>query len=133
MHIIVCLDDRNGMLFNKRRLSSDRALCQRITEQAAGKLWMNAYSARLFENADICVDEAFLEKAAAGDTCFVENVDITPYADQAETVTVYRWNRTYPSDVKFPVDLFDGSWTLTGKTDFPGNSHQIITEECYTL
>ena len=49
MHMVICLDDRNGMLFNGRRLSSDKAVCSRIREKAQGRLWMNAYSAKLFE------------------------------------------------------------------------------------
>ncbi len=132
MHIIVCLDDRNGTLFNKRRLSSDRAVCQRVAD-AGGRLWMNGYSAPLFQGVQVCVDENFLEKAGPGDVCFVENVDIAPYARQVETVTVYRWNRAYPSDTKFPLELFAHRWRLEHTVDFPGNSHETITEERYRL
>lgn len=134
MHIIVCVDDKNGILFNKRRLSSDRVLCQRILSQTAGKrLWMNAYSAKLFTGADICVDDAFLEKAGAEDICFIENADITPFVSGIHAVTVYRWNRTYPSDVKFPAALFENRWKLERREDFSGYSHEVITEERYTL
>ena len=46
MIIMICLDDRGGMLFNKRRQSQDVLLRQQIlTETAGGRLWMNSYSA----------------------------------------------------------------------------------------
>ena len=131
MHIMVCLDDRNGMLFNRRRLSSDRAVCSRILKLAADtRLWMNGYSARLFEDQAVLTDEDFLEKAEPGDVCFVENADILPYAEKVSIVTVFCWNRVYPSDVKFPMALLDG-WQQIQIGDFPGSSHERITEWRY--
>ena len=45
MIIMVCVDDHNGMMFNKRRQSQDRTLRQHMLELTNGKkLWMNAYS-----------------------------------------------------------------------------------------
>ncbi len=134
MYIIVCVDDRNGLLFNKRRLSSDSAVCRHIAQQAAGKrLWMDPYSAPLFDGADILADPDFLAKAQPGDICFVERGDITPYATAIEGVTLYRWNRAYPSDTKFPLHLFEGRWTLAHSEEFPGHSHEKITQEQYVL
>ena len=130
MHLIMCLDDRNGMLFNRRRLSSDKAVCQRITANTQGKLWMNSYSAKLFADYEICVDEAFLHNAAAGDTCFVESPDFEKFTETIESITIYRWNRTYPSDRKLPAKLLEG-WRMIASVDFPGNSHETITEEKY--
>ena len=41
MIIMVCVDDNNGMMFNKRRQSQDRVLRQRMLELAGEKkLWM---------------------------------------------------------------------------------------------
>ncbi len=78
MIIMICLDDRGGMLFNKRRQSQDVLLRQQIlTETAGGRLWMNSYSAKQFAEesaANIVVDEAFMDKARPGDFCFIENV-----------------------------------------------------------
>ncbi len=132
MKIIVCLDDKNGMLFNKRRQSSDRVLRDRILSLVnGGCLRMNAYSAKQFaEDAPLQVDERFLEKAGNGDFCFVENADVTPFAKKIEAVIVYRWNTVYPSDVQFPACLLDGK-TLTSAVDFTGYSHTRITEEIY--
>ena len=136
MKLIVCLDDRDGMLFNRRRQSKDKVVCDDILELSAGnKLWMNSYSAKQFpdDRSDMIVDEQFLEKAGERDFCFVENADISAYADKVSQVIVYRWNRLYPSDVRFPSYLFEGVWKKVSWDDFPGNSHESITREVYDL
>ena len=132
MKLIVCLDDNNGMLFNKRRQSSDRVLRERVLTLTAGtRLWMNAYSKKQFsEDTDVLVDEQFLKKAGQGEYCFAENADILSVADTIETLVVYRWNTTYPADVWFPATLLDGK-TPTYTADFAGYSHPRITEEIY--
>lgn len=88
MIIMICLDDRGGMLFNKRRQSQDVLLRQQIlTETAGGRLWMNSYSAKQFAEesaANIVVDEAFMDKARPGDFCFIENVAPSAYEDKIE-------------------------------------------------
>lgn len=134
MHIAVCLDDRDGMLFNKRRLSADRAVTARLLEMTGdGCLWMNGYSGKLFAEDDrLRVAEDFLEQAAQGDICLVENVDITRYKEIIKKLTVFRWNRVYPADVKFPMALFPEK-QLVSRTEFAGNSHERITQEDYVL
>lgn len=130
MHVVLCLDDRNGMLFNARRLSSDAAVCRRVCENHSGRLWVNHYSAKLFSNMDVCVDDAFLQKAEQTDTCFVENLDFTEWLPRVLSITIYRWNRHYPSDVKLPQSLLE-DFRLTQTKEFAGNSHEMITEEQY--
>lgn len=51
---IVCVDDRFGVAFNKRRCSSDIKVSADILKRSEGaKLWMDTYSAKLFEEANI--------------------------------------------------------------------------------
>ena len=134
MHIIVCLDDKNGMLFNNRRQSRDEVLCKRIVEQAGNKrVLMNGYSAKLFENFSVTVDDDFLKIAKEDDVCFIENTDVILFADVINKVTIYRWNRAYPSDVTFPFEKLMKNARLISKNDFVGNSHDKITEEVYEL
>ena len=135
MNIAICLDDRNGMLFCGRRQSKDSALRQQLLQLAQPNgLWMNGYSAKQFEAGDaIRVAEDFLSLAASGEWCFVENTDVLPYRGKVEKIAVYRWNRLYPSDLKFPVEVFSDSWQLVGSRVFPGSSHEEITEEIYRL
>lgn len=136
MKIAVCLDDKNGMLFAGRRQSMDRVLREAFLELAEDSdIWMDAYTAGQFrENqSHIQVDEQFLEKAGEDDWCFVEKADLSVVADQVKVFAIYRWNRTYPSDVKFPADLFADRWKLTSSREFAGSSHEKITEEVYSL
>ena len=130
MILAVCVDDKYGMMFNKRRQSRDRAQQENLLHWCAGrKLWMNTYSASLFENAEIHVDDAFLQKAKMGDVCFVENVSVKELATEIETVVLYRWNRTYPADLRFDLDMT--AFELEETTEFAGSSHEVITREIY--
>ena len=127
MILIVCLDDNNGMMFNHRRQSRDRVLVERIKEMTSdGVLWMNEYSAKLF-GGGVTVDADFLDKAADGEYCFVENVE--PETDNAEKLIIYRWNREYPADMFFTADI--SGMELESVYEFEGSSHECITEEIY--
>ena len=132
MKLIICLDDKNGMCFNRRRQSSDAAVAEMIPELiGTNKLWMNSYSGYLFANSlvnmQVCDD--FLERANAGDYCFVENQQVASCLDRFSEAYVFRWNRRYPSDLRFPDVLHDGKILR----EFPGNSHEKITLEVYKL
>lgn len=120
------------MLFNHRRLSRDRRVCEKILDYSNEKeLWMNAYSRKLFTNLtdinNIQVDEEFLDKSQS--ICFVENQDITPYLPKIDTLVLFQWNRDYPADFFFTVDL--SQWNLISTEDFEGTSHEKITMEVY--
>lgn len=135
MHIIVCLDEKGGMLFNHRRQSQDLVVRQHILTLSEGnKLWMNSYSASQFdgaEGAELTVDDDFLQKAQAGAYCFVEDAALLPYEEQIESIVVYQWNRTYPADMRFDIPLAGHGWKCIETEDFTGNSHERITMEVY--
>ena len=120
------------MLFNHRRLSRDRRVCEKILDYSNEKeLWMNAYSRKLFTDLtdinSIQIDEKFLDKSQS--ICFVENQDITPYLPKIDTLVLFQWNRDYPADFFFTVDL--SQWNLISTEDFEGTSHEKITMEVY--
>lgn len=134
MIVMLCTDERDGMLFGGRRQSQDRLLRQDVLRQSAGStLWMNAYSARQFAPLapHVRVSEAFLSEAQPGDYCFVENTDLLPWLDRVEAVIRYGWNRHYPSDVRLPFSLTPPDWQLCEQTEFAGSSHETITKEVY--
>ena len=135
MKRIVCLDEENGMSFFGRRQSMDRILRENAMALAGGRLWMNSYSARQFADfpEGICVAEDFLAKAPADAWCFVEIADLAPFLPEATHVAVYRWNRLYPADVRFPIANFETKWRLLSTREFAGSSHDRITEEVYAL
>lgn len=129
MILIYCIDERNGLLFNNRRQSRDRLLIERVMNYADGKMYINDFSKKLFDNYAVNISDDFLEIAKDGDYCFVENAD----ADirKAEKVILYKWNRHYPSDKKFTFDLKKEGFSLVSTEDFEGSSHDKITEEIY--
>ena len=131
MNLIVTLDDGNGMAFNHRRQSRDRVLNERILALCKGRLTVNAYTAKLFSDtgAELTVTEDPPALAGEDDWCFAEDFPIAPYADRIKKLVVFRWNRSYPSDRKFDLPLTD--WKRISQTDFPGSSHEKITEEIY--
>lgn len=133
MVIIVCLDDKDGMLFAGRRQSRDCVVSRKILDiTQSSKLWISQYSVPLFELTDnIFADEHFMELASEGDYCFVEKQDISNYIGKVERIVVFRWNRIYPSDVKFPMQLISNGWTKKIVDEFPGKSHERITMEVY--
>lgn len=132
MIIFACMDDNQGMLFNHRRQSQDRVQRRRMLERIGEKkLWMDTYTAGLFlnERERLVIDDACLEHAGKGEYCFVEKQDILPIEDQIEKIILYHWNRVYPADVQFPINL--SKWKRTEINEFEGSSHDKITEEVY--
>ena len=133
MHLIVCVDDRDGMAFCGRRLSRDREVYAHIRKLTHGhKLWMHPASAQLFSGDAVVHDTSFLELAGQGDYCFAETTPLPSRIANLESVILYHWNRAYPSNLRFPRSLLE-NMHLVYTEDFPGNSHDTITMEHYTL
>ena len=134
MIVIACVDKKYGMLFNRRRQSQDRLLRSRILERAEqSRLWMNTYSSKQFKEglpSHVFVSEDFLALSGPNDFCFVEDADLTSYQDKITGIILYHWNREYPADHFFTLDMTP--FMMQAITDFPGSSHKIITEEVYT-
>ena len=134
MTVIVCVDERGGMSFCGRRVSRDRAVTATILEQTGGRaLWMSPYSAGLFdplpENARVSAEP--LAAAPDGAVCFVETQPLGSAAARAGRIVRYLWNRRYPSDVRFDVDVTAAPWRLVSRVEFAGHSHERITEEVF--
>lgn len=133
MTVFVCLDDRGGMLFNHRRQSRDRVqLFDMLQCVGDRRLLCDPYSATLLTEGGAqplaCAD--FLEKAGAGDCCFVENAALLPHLDRISTLVVYKWNRTYPRDTVLDIPL-PGNLRLVETVEMAGYSHETITRERY--
>lgn len=132
MKVIVCVDNKGGMLFNQRRQSRDRELITDI-EWFVGKgvVRCNAFSAELFGDSKINpeVSEEFLDEADDWDFCFVENKALVPYMEKIQQLVVYQWNRDYPADVflDLPIEQFLKVETV----EFAGKSHEKITRQVY--
>lgn len=133
MILIVCVDENNGMLFNERRQSRDKTLIEHIIEMTRNKkLWIKHFSKDVFEEyklKNLAIDDELLNKAGNDDYCFIEDISLSESINKFDKIIVYNWNRRYPADLYFDIDLTD--WVLEGKTDFKGNSHDKITQEIY--
>ena len=131
MILMVCIDERGGMMFNHRRQSRDRVLCARMLEIAKDtRLHVTPYTQKIFDPAaPLCVSDAPWMQAGQGEYYFAEDGEIP--MERVEQVYVYRWNRAYPGDRFFDADLALLGFTLTQSEDFTGSSHDAITEELY--
>ena len=126
MDLIVCVDDRMGMAFNGRRQSRDRVVCEDIVKTVQGRtLGLDKRSFRLFDDMDIKLHEGF----DGCDCCFLEFSGPTDFLGKPDHIIMYRWNRHYPADVYFDLQM-DG-YMLKESTEFAGSSHEKITKEVY--
>ena len=99
---------------------------------AGRRLWIAPYSAPLFgEREGIAVDEEFLEKAEAGEVCFVEDRPIAPAAERIEAMVLYDWDRAYPADVHLDFDPAEAGFTLAEERELAGTSHERIIRRIY--
>lgn len=122
-------------MFNHRRQSQDRMLRERILELAGGRtIWMSPYSARQFcpeVPQNIRQAENPLAAVGNGEFCFVEGQPLAPHEAGMEEVVLFRWNRVYPADAHFDIPLEQHGWKLAERSEFPGYSHEKITQEVY--
>ncbi|MBE6747821.1 MAG: hypothetical protein E7557_01155 [Ruminococcaceae bacterium] len=134
MIIVVCIDDNDGMLFNNRRQSRDKAVIYDLIKYSNGsKILINEFSKTIFSDYEnnIIISDSFLNNAKENDLCFVENVDLSEFKDKINKFIIYHWNRAYPADFYFNSDL--SNFKLTEAKEFTGNSHDKITREIYSL
>lgn len=132
MKLIVCIDDRMGIAYNHRRISGDREVLSKIKEITEGSLlYVSPASQEMMDEAGIhCTGVPdYLTKCGENDYCFLE-FDKFPESIKPKELILFRWNRHYPSDVKFDFDR--DKWNLESTIEFPGYSHEKITEEVYT-
>ena len=142
MKVFIPVDDSNGLMFNNRRQSKDERLREYITKKCDGNLiWMNSYSAKQFEEDAFfdengkelliykSVYEDFLELAKENDYCFVENSSLAQFEEKIDEIYLCKWNRRYPGDTFFDIDLTNGKWQMDSVDEFPGKSHEKIVVE----
>lgn len=134
MRVSLCVDELGGMMFNRRRVSRDREVIADVCRDAENcTLYSSEYSAPLFEDAQIqpTVSSDFLDIAKKDDLCFVESEALAPYLSKITVLTLYKWNRRYPSDLKLDIDPVKSGFKLLSVSEFAGYSHEKITKEVY--
>lgn len=132
MNVIICLDDNNGMLFNNKRQSRDKALLSDIfCDLKDEMLFITEFSEKLMaEYSDRIIICESVSKLENGKWFFCENVDLTAFADKIEKLVVYKWNRVYPADFNCSLDF--SLFNLESESDFEGNSHSVITKQIFS-
>ncbi|AMN30662.1 ribonuclease Z (plasmid) [Clostridium perfringens] len=135
MKLIICLDENDGFLFNNRRQSQDKYLRNDILDLIKDKsIYMNKYSYSLYKdkkNKNIKVCDDFLEQCSENDYCLVENIEFKKYEKKINTIIIYKWNRIYPADTFFDMNLKKDKWILIENKSFLGYSHDKITRLIY--
>ena len=135
MKLFVCLDEVGGMTFNKRRQSSDRIIRDDMLQIVQDAPFLvNSYTAKQFteeQSSQIQVDDNCLENASEDAFVFVENIGVLDYISNIEQIIVYRWQRKYPADFFFDVDLKSSDWELVSQEEIVGYSHECILKEVY--
>ena len=126
MTIILCLDDKNGLSFNNRRQSRDKILIENIIQNDS--VYILEHSACLF--AEHSVNKMNNVSDLPNDALYFHEItDPKNIIDQFDTVIIYRWNRHYPSDVKFEFTM--NNYKKIYEEEFVGFSHDKITKEVY--
>lgn len=130
MTLTLCLDDRGGLLFNGRRLSRDAVLLADMAAGLEGQLYIDSFSEKLIAAAAIPYVIAG-EELPPDAHFFLENRNPEELLPLANKLVIYRWNRHYPSDVRWEGHPGDFGFTLSETSEFPGKSHERITKEVY--
>lgn len=134
MTAIVCIEDRGGMTFMRRRLSKDKVLTEDIVKTVGdGILYISDFSETLFAKSDISVMSVSnpLDSAEAGDYAFIENIGLKENLEKIKVLIIYKWNRKYPFDFSLDVEPEKCGFSLKESYDFKGRSHDKITKEIY--
>ncbi|MDO5346037.1 MAG: ribonuclease Z [Lachnospiraceae bacterium] len=131
MILIACVDDRMGMMFHHRRVSQDKAVYEDILNMCQKRnLYMEKYSYKLFlDFATVIIHVADNMRGIQPDEYFFAENPITIDENIIEKIVLYHWNRRYPADQYFPINL--EKWSLVGREDFIGKSHEKITKEIW--
>lgn len=128
MTLYICLDDRNGLQFNKRRQSRDGAVLEDIRTHLTGPLLIDPFSEKLIRDTQI----SYVLPPETADDFFAENIPSEEVIKNTDRIIFYRWNRHYPSDIQWNPDLKAMGFVLRETSEFPGTSHEKITREVYT-
>ena len=133
MTLFVCLDDGGGMAFDGRRQSRDSVVFEDIFRECSGEpLLVAPYSEKLLSPLGrVKVKRDPLGAARKKSFVFLEERAVGDGRDKIDRLIIYRWNRSYPTDLTFDITPSECGLSLLSSTDFEGSSHEKITKEIY--
>ena len=131
MILLVCTENRGGMLFFGKRLSRDRTLTAHVLSLTGdAPLHVTPYSAALFEGAEnLVISDNPAEKAGKGEYYFAENAPLP--SEGVERIHRFLWNRDYPADRFFDPNAYGA--VRVGTKELSGFSHDVITDEIWEV
>jgi hypothetical protein len=124
----MCVSKNGGISFNNRRQSRDEQVCKDMIALSDGNLFTEEYSAKLFDGIGevrICDDCRTL----AEQYYFAEREMPEVDEQSISEVILYQWNREYPADRFFDIDL--KGFRLKETVEFAGKSHDCIRRETW--
>lgn len=129
MKLVVCIDKNQGMMFGGRRVSQDSEVTDRIVALADGScLFVTPYSQKMIPEGTLLSGDDF-SVMGSEDVYFLEDGPMP--TENIDEVCVFCWNRRYPADRLFSMDLKGEGYKRVKKEEFVGSSHDKITFECY--
>ena len=132
MHLIFCIDDKNNLNFNHRRVSKDEAVMREITNIAApSTIYIRKESALLFDTYWIPyhIWDNNWDSLGKEDFLFLESLPFPP-SQTPETIHLFKWNRQYPDGEKMPEGYLEG-YEQESEKRFKGKSHPEIILETF--
>lgn len=129
------MDDCNGLMYNNRRLSRDSEIIRYIERCSQGKIVnMLRYSMPLFFKTN-CIQRYF-DKAdeyeadiLSDDVFFIEGRISQKNIDDANLITIFKWDKIYPADTCFDCDLSE--FEKYSEDSIAGTSHGNIIIKKY--
>ena len=132
MKIIICWSNNKGIAFHQRRVSRDAAVIADIKSLLGQQpLYIHPASQILFGESgiDLVCSESYLSDANDNDYVFIESDAYLSFEDDIRQIIAYNWNRDYPADTYFRMDL--SAFEQVDSTILPGHSHENIQREIW--
>ncbi len=130
MFYFICLDNHRGLRFNNRRVSHDRVVTADIIQNCSHTLFLDTTSFPLFEGKIENISYSFDIPTSQNmqDSLFIEYLYQVDFS-MCTSLTIYHWNRSYPSDEKL-APLPDHFMCIHTE-ELTGYSHEKITKEIW--
>lgn len=132
MHLIFCIDDKNNLNFNHRRVSKDEVVMREITNIAApSTIYIRKGTAKMFDDYWIPyhIWDNNWDSLGKEDFLFLESLPFPP-SQTPETIHLFKWNRQYPDGEKMPEGYLEG-YEQESEKRFKGKSHPEIILETF--
>ncbi len=134
MKLIVCTDNRGGMMFLKKRPARDKyAIDDIIKDAEKNRILIAPYSEKLFaeQGGKYTISSDPLGDAKDGDIVFLEDRSARDYLWKIDSIVIYSWDLPYPFDKRFDIEPDKEGFHLICETEFPGHAHKVVKKMIY--